>query len=666
MDGKLAKYIKENPHCFTIEHNAVNFDSEKRIIPMTFYKPALVSKWWGNLKVLAKPKNVNLSRWKQKQGAPFLMNHNIEDQRGMVLNGYLTDEVLGGDVKFSKSGLGEELMNDVIDGIRPYSSVGFEILEYRELPLEEMSDEEKNLSVLTQMPVYEIFNWKPVEGSSAWMGEVPTVGVFSADYFDLQKKEEIIRFANEFGLPIKFDQKINYNLNINKRSTEMPPKLNELSQEDQNVVLDEAKKKVKIELSEDRENSEKLRKADIEAYYNEWKDKVPANVKLADVKDNHIKLGRPATDFSEFILNVTTSQLKESAQKPTIQLTKKEAEGYSLSRAISAMLNGDSSPELDISEEYAKVTGKRGESKKGLSFFMPHSVLDHRFMKKRGMAKFATDVNRTATTGGEFIGVDHIGGEWIDALRAEMILDQLGLRMLPGRKGDIKIPKLTTGNAFGWAATENAVVLEGDPATTEITMTPKRGGFFVDISKTAIIQSDPALDVVLQEDGRQVMALGFQAGFFHGSGASGQFKGLVNLTSINNSSQASVSWATILAAIKAIKSDKAALGPLSWVTNAYGEAVLRGREKASGYPVYLMGDDDRLAGRMAKFTESITEKYIFLGAFNQAYYAMWDALDVVIDPFTLATYHQVRITFNQLADTTVRHDEAFYYANDLD
>ena len=122
----------------------------------------------------------------------------------------------------------------------------------------------------------------------------------------------------------------------------MPTKLNELSQEDQNVVLDEAKKKVKIELSEDRENSEKLRKADIEAFYNEWKDKVPASVKLADVKDNHIKLGRPATDFSEFILNVTTSQLKESAQKPTIQLTQKQVEGYSLSRAISAMLNGDS------------------------------------------------------------------------------------------------------------------------------------------------------------------------------------------------------------------------------------------------------------------------------------------------------------------------------------
>lgn len=665
MDEKLLKYLRENPHCFTMELTTFEMDREKRMMPMTFFKPYIVSKWWGNLKLMSKSKNVELSRWKQKQGAPYLMNHNADDQRGMILNGYLKDDVLGGDVKFSRNTPGEELMNDVVDGIRPYTSVGFDILNGREMLPEEMNDEEKNICIQTQMPIYEINLWKPVEGSSAWIGEIPTVGTFSLDYFDLKKKEEIIKFSNEFGLPIKFDQKLTINSN-KKRNETMPPKLSELEQNDRVVLEKEAEEKVKLQLNNDREAAEKLRVAEIEAFYKDWKDKVPKEINLEDVKNDHLKLGRPAADFSEFILGVRVGQIKKAAAKPTLQLTRKELEGYSLSRAIAAMINGEGSPELDISQEYSKISGNKGDGKRGSSFFMPHNVLDHNFMKKRGLTKFATDVNTTAGTGGEFVATEHIGGEWIDALRSEMILDQLGMRMLPGRKGNIEIPKLSAGNTFGWAATENAQVLEGDPATTEITMSPKRGGFWVDISKQAIIQSDPALDVVLNEDGRQVMGIGFQAGIFHGSGASGQFKGIQNFTSVNNTSMASASWQKILAAIKEIKSDKAALGLLTWVTNATAEAILRGRTKETGYPVYLLGDDDRLAGRSVKFTESINAGYIFLGAFNQAYYALWDALDITVDMVTLAREHQVRIVFNQLADFTARHDQAFWYASDLD
>lgn len=666
MNENLSRFLKENPHCFTMELTNFAVDKESRMLPMTFFKPYLVTKWWGNLKLLSKPKNVDLSRWKQKQGVPFLMNHNPEDQRGMIFNGYLKDDVLGGDAKFSRNPMGEELMNDVMDELRPYSSVGFEILNARELPVDEMNDEEKNLALKTEMPIYEINLWKPVEGSSVWMGEIPTVGTFSLDYYDLKKKEEIIKFSNEIGLPVKFEQKLNIN-SITKRST--PMKLDELEQKDREILEKEAEGKVIVKLQVDREAAEKLRKEEIEAFYKDWKDKVPKEINLEDVKNDHIKLGRPAADFSEFILNVRVGQIKKAAAKPTLQLTRKELEGYSLSRGIAAVVNGEGSPELDISQEYAKLSGNKSD-KRGSSFYMPHSVLDHNFMKRRGIQKFATDVNTTATTGGEFVGTDHIGGEWIDALRSEMILDQLGMRMLPGRKGNIEIPKLSAGNTFGWAATENAAVTEGDPATTEITMTPKRGGFFVDISKTAIIQSDPALDVVLNEDGRQVMGLGFQAGVFHGSGAGGQFTGIQNLSAVNNSSMASASWQKVLAAIKEIKSDKAALGLLTWVTNATGEAVLRGRTKETGYPVYLLGDDDRLAGRAVKFSESISNNgnaaYIFLGAFNQAYYALWDALDITVDMLTLATTHQVRITFNQLADFNVRHHQSFWYANDLD
>ena len=273
------------------------------------------------------------------------------------------------------------------------------------------------------------------------------------------------------------------------------------------------------------------------------------------------------------------------------------------------------------------------------------------------------DVSSTASAGGDFIATELLSGEWIDTLKNETIAAKLGVRFLPGRKGNIKIPKLSTGNTFGWAATENAVVLESSPVTTYIEMTPKRGGFFVDISKQAILQSDPALDSILTEDGRQMMAIGLDKGLFHGDGSGGAFTGIASIANVQTVNAASFTWQTALEYAKKVKLQNAVLSELKFAFDPTVEAELMGRAKESGYPVYIIGEDGKLAGRSYEVSNQITDKFVFFGAWNQAYMALWDGIDVVVDPYTLATYHQVRITFNQLADCDVRYPQAFVFSN---
>jgi len=303
---------------------------------------------------------------------------------------------------------------------------------------------------------------------------------------------------------------------------------------------------------------------------------------------------------------------------------------------------------MEISRAYQAASGVESTG-----FVIPHNLMNEKaqYLKR--------DVNSTATSGGDFIGTDHLSGEWIDTLKNETIAAQLGVRFLPGRKGNISIPKLTTGNTFGWAATENAVVLESTPVTTKVEMSPKRGGFFVDLSKQAILQSDPALDSVLTEDGRMIMAIGLDQGFFHGDGSGGAFTGIANTSNVQTESAASFAWQTALNYAKKVKLQNAGIGELKFAFNASVEAELMGRAKEAGYPVYIIGEDNKLAGRPYLVSNQISDDYVFFGAWNQAYMALWDGIDVTVDPYTLATYNLVRIVFNQLADCAVRYPQAF-------
>lgn len=422
-------------------------------------------------------------------------------------------------------------------------------------------------------------------------------------------------------------------------------------------AVNETSKQLKIIINKEGqskmdENTKALddqRRNSIDALTNDFKDKVKG-VNLVEMSRLYKDGEKSVNDFSDLIIKNIEDQ--SSVAKPTLDIPNKDLLRYSISRAIAYQMDPRNANclEAEISQEYKKQTGYKSDG-----IVIPHKVMD-----------FKRVVNTTATTGGEFIGTDHLGGEFIDTLKNTMVTQQLGVKILSGRKGNIEIPKLSTGNTFGWAATENAAVGASSPVTTKVTMSPKRGGFYVDISKQAIIQSDPSIDQILTEDGRMMLGLGLDAGYFHGSGSGGQFSGLAALTNVGSFSGTSLDWKKVLTFPKTLKIANAGnLGEMKFAFNANVEAELMGRSKESGYPQYIIGEDGKLAGRSYVESNQINDNYMFFGAFGQSYIALWDALDVTVDALTLAREFEVRITFNQLADCAFRYPGAFVVVDDF-
>ena len=107
--------------------------------------------------------NVDLSRINDKH--PFLVNHNVDDQVGVVEKAWLdSDRKLRATVRLGTSQRAEEIWQDIVNGIRPHISVGYE--HTKELA-----------SVMRNGKEFVTFAWLPYEASTVPIPADPTAGV---------------------------------------------------------------------------------------------------------------------------------------------------------------------------------------------------------------------------------------------------------------------------------------------------------------------------------------------------------------------------------------------------------------------------------------------------------------------------------------------------------
>jgi len=147
---------------FTVERDGI--DTEKRTAWMSIASEEPYARWWGVEILDVGPGSVRLDRL--KSGAPLLVGHDHSDQVGVVEKYEMTpDRKLRVLARFSRSARAEEIWQDVLDGIRRNTSVGYVI---HELALEKQEEE---------LSTYRVTDWEPYEGSLVAVPADPTVGV---------------------------------------------------------------------------------------------------------------------------------------------------------------------------------------------------------------------------------------------------------------------------------------------------------------------------------------------------------------------------------------------------------------------------------------------------------------------------------------------------------
>ena len=177
---EIRKQLAEKPlqRSFLIERADVNEDT--RTVNVAFASDKAIEHYWFALILTMDKKSMRTERL--KSGAALLMDHNWRDQVGVVENFSIDNGVARADVRFSKSARGEEIYQDVLDGIRQNISVGFLVHEMH------IESEEKG-----EMPVYRSDDWEPYEISLVSVPADISVGVGRSQNFT--KAQESAEFT---------------------------------------------------------------------------------------------------------------------------------------------------------------------------------------------------------------------------------------------------------------------------------------------------------------------------------------------------------------------------------------------------------------------------------------------------------------------------------------
>ena len=132
-----------------IERKAI--DEESRTVELAFSSEEPYERSFGIEVLDHADGSADLSRL--HNGAPLLVNHDPNDQIGVVENARVDDDKVGrATVRFGKSERAQEIFGDVSDGIRRLVSVGYQVKQV------DKAERDKD-----GLATYRVSSWQPLE-----------------------------------------------------------------------------------------------------------------------------------------------------------------------------------------------------------------------------------------------------------------------------------------------------------------------------------------------------------------------------------------------------------------------------------------------------------------------------------------------------------------------
>lgn len=359
---------------------------------------------------------------------------------------------------------------------------------------------------------------------------------------------------------------------------------------------------------------------------------------------------------------------------------KKELERFSMSKFLMSV---DPQMSKHLSEEdrkfYQDLHQKGIEDSKAAGIttgniegtVLPRNIL---VAKKN---QFRNDL--TIGTEGADITFDMDGG-FIDSLKDRLVLTSLGTDFLDGLTGDVKFPRESNNLSATWEGETDANA-EETPTYDNVSLSPKRLGFFVDVSRQSLLQTNPAIDARIERNMVNAVRRALETAAINGSGSAPIPEGILNTTGIGSNdvgtNGGAQTWDHWVDNETSVAADNADMGSLAYLTNAKvrGQAKTTIVDSGSGrfiWPVnatevngYPVGVSNLVPDDLTKGTGTALSALIF-GNFNDLVIGQWGGLEVLVDPFTQATSGIVRMVINMYADVAVLHPESFSATQDID
>lgn len=593
--------------------------TDNRTLTLAFSSDVPYQRSFGMEILGHKPQEIRLGRLESR--ANVLVNHDPNDVVGVVESVSIDegDGMARAVVRFGKSARAEEIYQDILDGIRTSVSVGYVVHEFQEVKGQ------------GQTKVYRATDWEPFEVSTVSIPADITVGVGRSDVTPPASEPE------PQPDPIPEPQTKATTTIITKEHT------------------------MTTEATTPHDNLQ-ARMDGIFALKQEYKSYVTDQDALEAIKG-----GKTVDQFKDTIMQkMSTKHTDTSSQY--IGMNKKEVRGFSLVRLIQAKITGDWSSAGLEREAVTAAAQRAGQPVSENSFFVPYDI-------------FRRDFNvGTASEAGNLVATDLRNDLFTDVLRSTLTLTGLGIRVLTGLSGNIDIPRKTVASTIS-NVTEVQAATETQPSTAKVSMTPKRKGAFVEYSKQAILQSGIAIEAMLRDDLLQSMAAVIENECINGSGTAPALRGIRNTAGVGSvvggANGANLAWTHIVGLESAVANANAEPDTTSgYLINTRTRGTAKTTQKATNLQFiwdggaqplnnYRAAVSTHVPNTLVKGTSgAVCSSVIFSSAWDMFVLGLFDSPEITIDPYTLATNGQVRITINQFMDCAIRLPAAFAVMDD--
>jgi hypothetical protein len=395
VSDKIAKIISESDskpmfrELQLTKENRAAINVEKRTVELSFASEAPVERWYGMEVLDCSADACDLTRL--RESGPLLVNHNTEDQVGVIDTCAMDGGKGRAVVRFGQSARAKEIFQDVVDGIRSLVSVGYRV---REAVLFSKND---------KVETYRATKWEPLEISIVSIPADTSVGVGRSQHSqdsDMNKQRILLDPAPAAG---------------GGGGTPAPapvaPVVNVTEIEGRGVTAERNRVKTLTTLAK--------------------------RYKCEDLLGDAIEKGHGEDQFRQAVLernHPTARPLGEAEAKPELGMDEGEVQRYSIVKAIrecALSKNGLTGVEKAAHEAAQKHLG-RTMTENG--FIIPHDVSTGAF-GKRSMQSVQAELLAlqiralsagSNTAGGFSVGTNLLSGSLIELLRNSTCIDQAG------------------------------------------------------------------------------------------------------------------------------------------------------------------------------------------------------------------------------------------------
>lgn len=586
-----------------------SIDEKARTVEISFSSEEPVRRWGEDEVLDHSPESVRLDR--AKTNGPLLMDHRWNDQIGIIEKIFIdADRVGRAVVRFGKSERASEIFQDVVDGIRKSISVGYRI--YKVIHEEMNSDE---------VDVYRVVDWEPLEISFVSVPADITVGVGRSQESETENTYTLIREVPK----MDEDQIENENQPAVRNAG--------MTAEERQAAIDKAIKGDRKRDSDRRRSIERI----------------------AATYTGHDEIVREAmnsdTSVDDFVERIAAAELKsrESDVPDThLDMDAKDVQRFSVVKAIRAAESGNWK-DAGLEEEASRaVEEKLGREARGV--FIPHDIQSR--------------VITTTGSGVGAVGTDHLPGSFIDLLRDSSLVMRLGARQLSGLKGNLEIPR-KTGSASFALVDEDEDSPNSEMTVGTLALSPKTMSGSTPISRKALLQSSPDMDMLVMQDLAEGAALFMDLLALIGGqsvSTNTSIDGILSTTGVLTQAivaAGSPTWPEVVGFETAVTAANALNGQ-NFITTAPVRGNMKTIKKDAGSGIFLI-EDNKANGYdvYAKTDSGFPANTMLFGDFSQVIMAMWGVLDLVPDTSTKAASGGLVVRAFQDLDVGVRQPTAF-------